>query len=96
MNPDVITEAEIAATHAVSLYQVIEDARPRFVTSRLDLSPNLQRRVYLDGVRLGGIDQLRWIPAQAVHEIRFARFVDGGGGGTDNSGAAIVVTSKRR
>ena len=94
-NLNLITEAEIIAAHDVSVYEVIEHVRPRFMTSRLDLSAEATRRVYVDGVRVGGIDQLRWIPALSVHEIRFARFADGAGGDNDNSGAAIVVTSKR-
>ena len=94
--PDVnlITLEQITASEAVTAYEAIQRVRPHFLTSRIDLSPQAERRVYLDGARIGGIDQLRAIPAMTVREIRFVRSVEGGGGGTDTSGAAIIVLSK--
>jgi hypothetical protein len=91
---NVITEAEIVASNGANAYEVIERARPRFLSSRIDLAPTRQRQVFVNGMKLGGIEQLRLIPASSVREIRFIRSFDGGGGGGGSAGAAIVVLTR--
>jgi hypothetical protein len=88
---NVITEAQIVASQASTAYEAIERTRPRLLTSKIDLAHGAERQVYLNGNRLGGIDQLRAIPASSVREIRFVRTVEGGGPGSNNAGAAIVL-----
>jgi hypothetical protein len=48
----------------------------------------------LNGVRLGGLNELRLIPAKEVKEIRFVRAIDGGAYGVGRSGGAILIISK--
>lgn len=89
-----ITRAEIERCHGTTAYQVVERVRPLYLTSKLDLAPNMERQVYLNGVRLGGLTELRLIPATEVKEIRFVRAIDGGADGGGRSGGAILVISK--
>jgi hypothetical protein len=65
-----------------------------YLDSKVDLSPTTERQVYLNGVKLGGVRELRWISARDVKEIRFVRAIDGGVYGVGRSGGAILVISK--
>lgn len=89
-----ISQADIVSSRGTTALEVVERARPMYLTSKLDLAPNAEREVYLNGIRLGGLDQLRFIPARDVKEIRFVRAVDGGAFGIGHSGGAILVVSK--
>jgi hypothetical protein len=91
---DVVTEAEIADSHAITAYQAIERLRPRFLITTVDLSPATARQVYLNGVALGGVNELRTIPASSIREIRFVRSTDAPVFGIGPSGGAILVVSK--
>lgn len=91
---DVITEAEISGSHASTAYEAIELSRPRFLMSKIDVAPLAEREVYLNGTRLGGIGELRGIPASYVREIRFVRALDTVASGIGRSGGAILVISK--
>jgi hypothetical protein len=91
---DVMTETEIAESRATTAYDAVERKHPVFLVSKVDLGPTVEREVYLNGVRLGGIRELRLIPAQEVKEIRFVRAIDGGAYGVGRSGGAILVISK--
>jgi hypothetical protein len=89
----VITQDEIVHTRANSAYEAIQLSRPVFLMSRVDLAPLTEREVYLDGMLLGGIDQLRRIAASSVREIRFVRAQEVGSG-MGRLGGAILVTTK--
>ncbi|HJQ13002.1 MAG TPA: hypothetical protein VJ840_18365 [Gemmatimonadaceae bacterium] len=90
----VITEEEIGSSRGTNAYEVVERVRPLYLTSKLDLSPTVEREVYLNGLRLGGVGQLRFIPAREVKEIRFVRAIDGAAYGVGRSGGAILVISR--
>ena len=90
----VMTESEIAESRATTAYDVIARKRPMFLVSKVDLGPNAEREVYLNGIRLGGVNELRSIPAKEVKEIRFVRAIDGAAFGVGRSGGAILVISK--
>jgi hypothetical protein len=90
----VITEAEIADSHANTAYEAIERSHPLFLISRIDLAPLAEREVYLNGIHLGGLSELRGIPASSVREIRFVRAIDAGVSGFTHPGGAILVISK--
>ena len=90
----VITEADIASSRATTAYEAVERARPMYLISKVDLTPTAEREVYLNGVRLGGLGELRRIPAKEVKEIRFVRAIDAGAFGVGRSGGAILVISK--
>jgi hypothetical protein len=89
-----ITREEIESSHGTTAYEVVERARPMYLSSKLDLSPNVERAVYLNGLRLGGLSELRRIPAREVKEIRFVRAIDEVAYGVGRSGGAIFVVSK--
>ena len=89
-----ITEEDILKSHATTALEGVEKLNLMYLTSKLDLAPTAEREVYLNGVRLGGVNELRWIPAREVKEIRFVRAIDGGAYGVGRSGGAILVISK--
>lgn len=89
-----ITEEDIAKSHATTAYEAVDRVRPIYLTSKLDLAPTAEREVYLNGVRLGGVGELRLIPAREVKEIRFVRAIDAAAYGVGRSGGAILVISK--
>jgi hypothetical protein len=89
-----ISLAEIASSTGTNAYDVVERARPLYLTTSVDLAPTTEREVYLNGVRLGGLSELRGIPSNTVKEIRFVRAIDGIVYGVGRSGGAILVTSK--
>src|SRR5687768_4570221 len=91
---EVITEAEIAGSHASTAYEAIQLSRPLFLMSKIDVAPLAEREVYLDGTRLGGIGELRGILASSVREIRFVRALDAAASGIGRPGGAILVISK--
>jgi hypothetical protein len=90
----VMTESEIAESQATTAYDAIARKHPMFLISKVDLAPTAEREVYLNGIRLGGVNELRSIPAKEVKEIRFVRAIDGVAFGVGRSGGAILVISK--
>jgi hypothetical protein len=89
-----MTESEIVGSRASTVYEAIELSHPLFLISKTDLSPLAERQVYLNGVLLGGIGELRGIPASSVREIRFLRAVDVATAGIGGSSGAILIISK--
>lgn len=91
-----LTARDIHASGATTALQALERLRPMFLVSKIDLAPLGEREVYLNGLRLGGINELRHIPANAVREIRFVRAIDGGGTGSGRAGAILVISKPGR
>jgi len=89
-----ISEEDVLRSHGTTAYQVVERLKPMYLDSKVDLAPTMERQVYLNGVKLGGLSELRWISARDVKEIRFVRAIDGGVYGVGRSGGAILVISK--
>ena len=113
----IMTEAEIADSHANTAYEAIQLSHPLYLMSSIDVAPLTQRAlcydakrtreetdwknrrfpdVYLNGICLGGIRELRGIPASSVREIRFVRAVDSGAVGVGPGGMILVITKSRR
>ena len=111
----VMTEAEIADSHANTAYEAIQLSHPLYLMSSIDVAPLTQRDVchnikrtraetdwknrqfpdvYLNGICLGGIGELRGIPASSVREIRFVRADNAGAFGIGRPGGVILVTTK--
>jgi hypothetical protein len=88
-----MTESEIVESQATTAYDAIARRHPLFLVSKVDLAPTAEREVYLNGMRLGGVNELRLIPAKEIKEIRFVRAIDGAFG-VGRSGGAILVISK--
>ena len=89
-----ISEEDVLHSHGTTAYEVVERLKPMYLDSKVDLAPTEERQVYLNGVKLGGVSELRWIAARDVKEIRFVRAIDGGVYGVGRSGGAILVISK--
>src|SRR3982751_3742420 len=74
---DLITEEEIAASHAINAFEAVQKLRANFLSDRgkttiLGRSPS-KPTVYVDGVEFGDIQSLRSISATVVQSIRLYR-----------------------
>jgi hypothetical protein len=97
----VITAQEIAALTVVDAYEVVEKLRPEFLRSRGPSSIRNARPdyaiVYIDGVRAGGLSELRRVPRGVIAEIGYMAAADATTRyGIDHSGGAILVQTNRR
>lgn len=100
-----ITAEEIASVSASTAYEVVQRLRPQWLVTRGAAgtrAPILEGGlsggivVYLDGVRRGGVDALREIPAEQVRELRWLDAKDATTRyGTDHSSGVIEVYIRR-
>jgi hypothetical protein len=73
-SPDRLGYAEIKSAQVANAHEAVSRLRPQFLRRHWPTMANTgegQPVIYLDGVRQGGADMLRSIPANAVHEIRY-------------------------
>lgn len=92
-NPDVITRAEIEGTDALSALEVVQQLRPTFLRPPGQSDPVL---VYVDGVRRGGLSELRSLPRETLEEIRYVNANDATlRWGTGHRSGAIEVRTRR-
>jgi hypothetical protein len=101
-----ISQAEIEAQlgKAGSAYDIVRRLRPSMLQSRGHEGPqsrspvweaNSSIKVYLDGLRYGGVESLETIPANTVLEVRWLSATDATiRFGTGNPAGAIAVTSR--
>ena len=94
-----ITQDEIDATRAANAYDVIHSLRGNFLSQRGETSfsatSSAYPTVYVDGMRFGGVDALRGIPARQVATIRLYRSWDATTRfGTGNMGGVIAITTR--
>ncbi len=101
-DPNVITQAELAAENSPDIYEAIQHLRPEMLrphlanaSSSITAPQDYTVHVYIDNNRLGEIADLKSIPVMTVREIRYLnpaqamqRF------GSGNPGGAIVLTSR--
>jgi hypothetical protein len=73
-NRNLITRPEITETRAGTAYEVVQQLRPDFLRGRPSGTGtsvvNMFPVVYLDGTRLGELEQMRTIPAAIVLTIQ--------------------------
>jgi hypothetical protein len=97
---NVLTAAEIVASHVSDVYQAVSQLRPQFLRRRFSTpTPMLEGVpvvVYLDNIKLGDGESLRSIPLGQVRLIRYLdpmeadlRF-----GGQHPAGAILVTTMR--
>lgn len=96
----VLSASEIGATTDVTAYEVVQHLRPQFLAQRRGITPgdpyDGRAVVYLDGIRLGGIDELRSLAASMVGEVRYLSPVAAGGRfGRYHPGGVIAIESRR-
>lgn len=99
-NANLITEAEVAAANVTNALEAIQRLRPAMLRARSGVTTGEQGNAliatYVDGVPVGGPEQLVNITALSVKEIRFLNPSDATQRfGTNLSLGAIVVTTKR-
>lgn len=96
---DHITRDEIARVQVGTAYEVVETLRPQYLRSRgmgSTTAPPEYAVVYIDGVRAGGLDQLRRVSRDSLEEIRYINGSDATTRfGTGHGGGAILVTTRR-
>lgn len=105
--PHVRTSSDILAASEIALspgggsaYDVVLRLRPQFLNARaVSFSPDPYAGrpvVYLDGIRLGGIDELRTISSTMVGEMRFLSPVAANEAfGRYHPGGVIAIRSRR-
>lgn len=100
---DVITAEEIAKSGGNNAYDVVKTLRPawlrlRGITSAQPDSPEGGGgiQVYVDGIHVGGTEELDNVVSERVQEIRFVSANDATTKyGTGHTHGAIEVTTKR-
>lgn len=96
---DLITAEEIAALNVATAFDVVRQLRPEFLRSRGTMSLRETGGefavVYLNGMRMGGPEQLHQIRASDVETIRYISATDATTRwGTGHTGGVIEVTVK--
>lgn len=95
----VLTQADLRESGFTTVYQAVESLRPNWLRRRGPdsfLAPG-QVQVYRDGIRVGGIEQLR---AMETLGIAYVEYIDGiaaaGRWGLDHGYGVIFVSSHER
>jgi hypothetical protein len=97
----VIVEAEVAAAGVTNALEAVQRLRPAMLRSRAGGASQANPEgeaiaVYVDGVKVGGPEQLTSVTALNVKEIRFINAADATTRfGTGHPSGAIMVTTKR-
>jgi hypothetical protein len=98
---DAITEAEIARILATDAYDVVRKLRGNFLASRgmttfWRTDGGASPQVFVDGMHVGSLVELRGIPANTIHELRFLSASDATVRyGLGYAAGVIQVTTKR-
>ena len=98
---DPITEAEIAHIDAADAYDVVRQLRGTFLHSRgittlARADGGAWPAVFVDGMHLGSLHELRGIPANTIHEVRFLNAGDAMlRYGPGHAAGVIQVTTRR-
>jgi outer membrane receptor for ferrienterochelin and colicin len=97
---DLITEEEIASSHAMNAYEAVQKLRGNFLSDRgkttiLGRSPS-KPTVFVDGIQFGEIQSLRTISASVIQSIRLYRAYEAEQRyGNGVMGGVIEVTTKK-
>lgn len=98
---DVITAAEIVASHVTDVYQAVAHLRPEFLRRRasrpVSLATPTTIAVYLDDLPFGTEESLRFIPLERVRLIQYFAPADADlrWGRAHPAGAILVTTLKK-
>jgi len=100
---NILTADEIAEAHALTAYEAVELTRRRWLTQRTlragaSSAMGAERTgpvVYLNGVRVGTLDELRRIRADIVQQMEYLSPSDATNRfGTNHDAGAILVTTR--
>jgi hypothetical protein len=89
-----LTQSDIESANAVTAYDAVALLRPRFLRSGGGQA--FAPMVYVDGVRVGAVNELELIPALSIKDIQFLSAVEATSiyGTSGRSGPAIVVRTR--
>jgi hypothetical protein len=89
-----LTEIDIASVNAITAYDAVALLRPRFLRSGGGQA--FAPTVYVDGDRVGAVNELELIPALSIKDIQFISAVEATSifGTSGRSGPAIVVRTR--
>jgi hypothetical protein len=76
LSSTVLTEAEIMRAGADDAYETIARLRPLYLSLMRTRTGSCERAVVVDGMRMGGLGELRRIRAENVREIRSLNAAD--------------------
>lgn len=96
--PDLLTEEQIRSQSYHTAYEAVASLRPQWLRTRgVDsFRAPTQVQVYLDNMRLGGVNALQQIPTVAVYWIRWYDGLDATARwGLDHGQGAIFVSTSR-
>ena len=96
---DLLTEEQIRATNHSNLYDVIRSLRPNWMHLRGpdSISRPGQIQVYLDNLRIGGVDQLKNLSAIGVDYVQWYDGIQAGSRwGLDHGNGVIYVVTRTR
>lgn len=89
-----LTASDIERAGAGTAHDAVARLRPTFLSWTRG-STHVARTVYVDGVPVGGVEQLRGIPASVVREIRLLNSFEATARlGTGHSSGAILISTK--
>jgi outer membrane receptor protein involved in Fe transport len=94
-----ITADEITYSRATTAYDAVQRLRANFLSRRAETSflgtSTSSPTVYVDGLKFGGIDALRGIPAAQIATIQLLRSWDAATRyGNSNTGGVIAITTR--
>lgn len=98
---NLITAEQIEETRATNAYELVERLRSRWLRTqgRTQLRPGateeFEVQVYLDDVRLGGVDRLREIPSGDVAHVRYFPPTEASARYGFDHGAGVIAVSTR-
>ena len=94
VSTDALFEDEIATANVATAYEAVNRLRPLLLDQSRVVRGIEGRTVFLDGVLVGGLEQLHSIPAAQVHEIRVLSGIEASGrfGNAAQGGAILVIT----
>ncbi len=98
-SPSVLLADELQELNVDNAYQAVERARPQWLNSRASPTPanpdGAEPVVYVDGIRAGGLGELRRVRVVSIVRIEYMRANDATSRfGTNHQGGAILVTTR--
>jgi hypothetical protein len=96
---DVISQAELESAGVTDAFQAINRLRPMFLRRLRETSQVVPGRslleVYLDDLKLGGLETLQTMPIESIKSIRYLTSSEATiRWGTNHTGGVILLTTK--
>src|SRR5262245_27645601 len=93
-DPNVLTHTQLASNRFRSAYDAVVSLRGNWLQGRSPHMAGSGVQVYLDNVRLGGIESLRWVDIQTVSYIRRQESFDATAGcGPGHTSGVIYIST---